>query len=371
MALTKLYKRTSVGKIQQWQIVVHGNTYFTIEGLKDGKLTESKPTIVEGKNEGKKNATNSREQTQKEAKRKWDVKKEEGYFESVNDIDNEGSYFKPMLAEKYTERKERIVFPVLASIKIDGHRMIAKKDGLFTRNGKKYESCPHIFEMLKLLFKQHPNWIIDGEIYSHEANFEKISSLVRKTKPTAEDLEKSKEVVQYWIFDGVIDDKSAGFEGRFKIITNEIKKWVGDNKSFKFVENIKATSHELIEEYHNGFVAAGFEGLMIRVIDSPYENKRSCNLLKYKHFIDDEYKIVDVEEGIGNRSGMSGSLVLEMKDKKTFHAGIVGGVDYYKELLKNKFNYIGKLATVRYQNLTEDGKPRFPIAVDIGREDIS
>ena len=44
--------------------------------------------------------------------------------------------------------------------------------------------------------------------------------------------------------------------------------------------------------------------------------------------------------------------------------------DNYKELLKDKKNYIGKLATIRFQNLSEDGIPRFPICVQVGRSDI-
>jgi len=54
-----------------------------------------------------------------------------------------------------------------------------------------------------------------------------------------------------------------------------------------------------------------------------------------------------------------------MKNGKTFGAGIRGDEEYYKELLTNKKKLIGKLATIRYQNLSEEGVPRFPIAVNI------
>ena len=368
--LPTLFKRNTNGSIQVWTIIVKDNSFHTIEGLRDGKLTSSTPTIIFGKNEGKKNETNSNQQAEKEAEAKWKKKLEEGYFESVDEIDTEKGLFKPMLAEMYLDRKDEIVFPVLVSTKIDGHRMIAKRDGLWTRNGKKYFSCPHIERMLKPLFLVHPNWVIDGEIYSHDENFEKVSSLVRKTKPTKEDLEESEKIMQYWIFDGVIDNKTTNFSIRFERIKSEIRKVIGeDNKSFKFVENIEVNSHEEIESYHTQFVAEGFEGLMVR-LDKGYENKRSKFLLKYKKFKDMEFEIVDVEEGVGNRSGMAGNLVLEMYDGKTFCANIRGSKEYYKQLLQNKKSIIGKKATVRYQNLTEDGKPRFPVVIEIDRWDI-
>jgi len=274
-----------------------------------------------------------------------------------------------MLAKKYMDRKDNITFPVLVSKKIDGCRMIVTKNGLFTRNGKKFISCPHIFEILKPVFIKHPNWIIDGEIYSHDIPFENIMSLVRKTKPTQEDLEESKKITQLWIFDGVVDDKSLGFEVRWDMIKSEIYRLTSSSKSIEFVNNIKVNSHEEIEKNHDIFVRQGFEGLMIRIPNSVYENKRSSYLLKYKKFLDEEFKIIDIVEGTGNRSNMAGNLVLEMKNKKTtFSSTIKGGEEYYKELFKNKSKYIGKLATIRYQELSENGVPRFPICVDIINE---
>ncbi len=62
---------------------------------------------------------------------------------------------------------------------------------------------------------------------------------------------------------------------------------------------------------------------------------------------------------------MAGNLTLKIPNGKIFNAGIKGGEDYYKQLLKDKNKYIGKLATIRYQNLTNDGIPRFGICVNI------
>lgn len=358
-----IYKKTQTNAIQQWQIVVDDNSFYTIEGQKNGQLTVSKKTIVHGKNVGRANETSAKEQALKEAESRYKKKLDKDYFEDINKI-NQQKFFAPMLAHKYNDYRNKINFPVLISPKLDGCRMIAQKNGLFTRNGKKYISCPHIEKILQPLFVKHPNWIIDGEVYTHDVSFEKIISLVKKTKPSVDDLEESKKFVQYWIFDGVIDDPNVSFDKRFELIKKEIDNIVGSNKALCFVETIKIDNHQDVEKYHNVFVQKGFEGAMIRVYQASYENKRSKNLLKYKKFFDKEFKIIDIEEGIGNRSGMAGNLILKI-GSQFFRSGIRGNDDYYKELLINKKKLIGKLATVRYQNLSDDGIPRFPVAIAI------
>ena len=119
-----------------------------------------------------------------------------------------------------------------------------------------------------------------------------------------------------------------------------------------------------VEMLYGNYVNAGYEGQMIR-LNERYENKRSNSLLKHKSFIDEEYKIVGVEEGGGNLTGMVGALVFESKtDSSRFTASVNGGWDYLKELWlsfgKNPKNLIGKEATIKYFNITPDGKPRFP-----------
>ena len=110
---------------------------------------------------------------------------------------------------------------------------------------------------------------------------------------------------------------------------------------------------------------------MFRIVNRPYENKRSSSLLKYKKFVDSEFEIIDVVEGLGNRAGMCGSLLLKTKEGKTFSANVKGGEDYYREILKNKNKLIGTLATIRYQNLSDKEKiPIFPVCIDINRGDI-
>ena len=363
--LPMLFKRTELGQIQQWQMCIDGNKFYSIEGLQGGTLTTNKPTVAVSLNKGKKNETTPEEQALKEAKAKWQKKVDKGYTVEIKNIDNDSAFFEPMLAKKYVDYKDDIKFPVLVSRKIDGARLIATKSGLTTRNGKPYLNCRHISNMLIPLFVKHPGWVIDCEIYSHDIPFERIMHVVRQMKPTEEDIIESEKTVKIYIFDGIADDKQEGFRSRFKTIKSEIIKLIPDLKYIVFVDNIEVNSHEDIKKYHDQFVSEGYEGVMIRIPTAAYENKRSKNLLKFKSFNDAEFKIIDIIEGKGGRSNMAGNLVLEMPNGSTFGSGIRGGEELYKEIWKKRKSLIGKKAVIRYQELSNDGIPRFPVCVAV------
>jgi DNA ligase-1 len=106
---------------------------------------------------------------------------------------------------------------------------------------------------------------------------------------------------------------------------------------------------------------------MLRV-DEKYENKRSKSLLKHKSFIDEEYTILDIEEGIGNKTGMVGSFVFESKNGKRFNSSPKFNWEECTAMWNDRANLIGKSATVKYFNLTPDGVPRFPYVIKIDRE---
>ena len=108
-----------------------------------------------------------------------------------------------MLAHKFNP--DKAVFPALLQPKLDGVRCVFTKDGAFSRTGKEFKNVDHIIKTLKPLFKQCPYMKLDGELYNHELkdDFEKIISLVRKTKPTFEHRQEAEKLVQYHIYDVV------------------------------------------------------------------------------------------------------------------------------------------------------------------------
>jgi len=362
MKLKWLYARTNTGAVQSWTIEIENNKYRTHYGQVDGVIQITEWTLCEGKNAGKKNETSASEQALKEAKATWKKKKESGYFESVKDIDN-STFTEPMLAKNYDDYKDDLKYPIYSQPKLDGIRCIVKKDGMWSRNGKSIVSAPHVLIALKSFFERFPDAILDGELYADKfANdFNAICSLVKKTKPTLIDLAESEKNIQYWIYDWILPKNFS--ERNDDITTYVINNNVIRRVSTHFVDTITHLN-ELYEKYIND----GYEGQMVR-IDGPYENKRSKHLLKRKEFQDTEFKILDIVEGVGNKSGMAGHMVFRNHKDIEFHSNIKGDREYLKELLKNKDEYIGKSATVKYFNLTPgDELPRFPYVTNINRE---
>ena len=98
--------------------------------------------------------------------------------------------------------------------------------------------------------------------------------------------------------------------------------------------------------------------------DLVYENKRSSHLLKIKTFQSDEFEIVDLEDGRGK---MEGAAIMVCKSAKgdEFRCKMAGSIDRLKELFADKDALIGKKLTVKFQNTTDRGVPRFPVGVAI------
>lgn len=363
--LPKLYKYSTIGKAQSWEIIVTDNTFYTIEGQVGGKLTTSLPTVCKGKNIGKANETSDKQQAYLEAKAKWQKKIDKGYNEVLS---TEKKFFEPMLAKDAKESKDLFKKRTFVQPKLDGLRCINQDNTLMSRNGKPYVASPHLHQ---------DSYILDGELYNHEfkSDFNKIVSLCKKTKPTDVDIQESAEKVEFWCYDYPSDKVfSERYSELSKIIDalNEVTK----SNPYKLVPTYEVFSWDDIKKYHEQFLADGYEGTIIRIDLGPYENKRSKQLLKYKDFIDEEFKIVGYEEGTGGRTGTIGFFILQhdKNPEQTFKSNIKGDFDYLKDVWKNRESYIGATATVKYFNRTpktEDGGdvPRFPYIIKLKREE--
>jgi DNA ligase-1 len=358
MKLNTLYKRAVNGKVNEWTIEVKGNCYRTISGYTDGQKTTTEWTCCEGKNIGRSNETTDTEQAAKEAKAEWDKRTERGYFENIKNIDKV-TMFKPMLANKWEDRKNKVLYPIYSQAKLDGIRCIVRSDGMWTRTGKPIISAPHIFEALKPLFEKDPDLIFDGELYTdkYANDFNAIVSLVKKTKPNAQDLKDSAKVIEYHIYD--LPSCDSTFLERYRMLDK-----LQLPKCCKLVRTDFCQTEHHVNALYEMYVEEGYEGQMLR-LNECYENKRSNYLLKHKSFIDEEYKIVGVEEGGGNLTGMVGALVFKSKQGDKFTASVNGGWDYLKQLWKEHKSLVGKEATIKYFNITPDGKPRFPKVIAI------
>mgnify|MGYP003640470879 CR=1 FL=1 len=368
--LKPLYKRDTKGKVRVWEVeygetdIAGSNRHYsagtrTISGIVDGKKVTSGWNMSEPKNIGKVNETTSLSQAMSEAHSLWDIKAEKEYFEDISKVDTYEK-FKPMLAHDYTKRPQSEGY---SQPKLDGIRCVADKNGLWTRSGKAITSCPHIWESVKPFIEANPNIILDGELYNHElkANFNKITSLVRKVKSTPEDMAEAAKLVQYHVYDCYIADTL--FTDRIAAVKSLASDIV------HIVETDHALTQDELDALYSDYMERGYEGQMVRN-NTPYENKRSKNLLKRKQFITEEFDVVEMLEGKGNWSGYTKRFVLTMKNGTEFGSGVRGNQAQLKELWESGKN--PTWATCRYFELTPDGVPRFPVVIDYGygaRED--
>jgi DNA ligase-1 len=358
MKLNKLFKRAVNGKTLEWEIEIEGACFRTISGYTDGLKVVSEWTCCEAKNVGKKNATTAEQQALAEATAMHRKRMETGSFESISEIDTP-IYFKPMLAHDYNDYKDKIKFPIYSQPKLDGVRCIVKADGMWSRNGKPIISAPHIFEALKPLFEANPDLILDGELYANKdvADFNTIISCVRKTKPTAADLKTSAECIEYHIYDVPSVDDIFSKRERYLFDVLELPKCCVK------ISSIICHGEQVIMDRYKAYMSHGYEGQILRT-DSPYENKRSKSLLKHKSFVDAEFTILGVIEGNGNLTGKVGKLQFEINGKP-FESAVNGDWEYIEHLWNSREGLVGKTATVKYFELTEDGIPRFPKVIAI------
>lgn len=347
-----IYKRTSGGKIQIWYAEIDNDRYRTVSGQEDGKKVVSEWTYAKPKNVGKSNATTAEEQAIAQVEAIYEKRLARDYRRSIEDVDIP-LYFSPMTALKWQDRKNKIEDKVVyIQPKLDGMRCIAKADGLWSREGKLILGVPHINECLAKLFENNPDLILDGELYNHafKDDFNSIISACKKQTPTEEEKANARNVIQYHVYDVPSEDK---FADRFDYLYS----LPFDNEYLHKVETLMIDIDH-VDGFADAFIEDGYEGAMIR-LNAPYENKRSKSLIKWKEMTDEEFPIIEVLEGEGGRAGIAASVVCGLGDGSTFRAGIIGNVDFCREMLNEKEQYIGKLATIVFQNYTPDGKPRF------------
>ncbi len=366
--LPTLYKRDTNGNIRELTVEYSNgvlNATRTIAGIKDGNLVTSGWKDATGKNTGKANATTDAEQAQKEAKAMWDKKVEKEYFEDINLVDTYDK-FKPQLAHDYSKLNvgQKMALDMICQPKLDGIRCIARKDGLFTRAGKEITTCNHIHNALKDYFEKNPTDILDGELYNHELrdDFNKITSLVRKVKPTQAEAEECAKLVQYHIYD-ITGPEWEGFS--FEDGNLHLEDVIGNldyRQPLQFVETVYCNSQTELDEMYAVWTEQGYEGQMVRN-NQPYENKRSKNLLKRKEFITEEFDVVEVLEGSGNWAGYAKHFVLT-DGTNTFKSGVRGNQETLKALLEQEVK--PTWVTCRYFERSPDNIPRFPVVIDWG-----
>ena len=228
------------------------------------------------------------------------------------------------LAHDSAKHEKKMTGKKQIEIKLDGVRVLAVcrsgKVELFSRNGKQFHNFPHIVTELEAVLAEKPapyDCVLDGEVMS--ANFQDLMKQVhRKDNVQSEDA-----VLHLFDFIPLEDFQKGVWDKPQTYRSNLVKYWVLENTSvLKHVQALEWEEVDLdTQEGQDRFVAlnkaavdGGYEGVMIKDVDAPYECKRTHAWLKAKPFIEVTLEVVDYEEGTGRNEGRLGAIICEGVD---------------------------------------------------------
>jgi DNA ligase-1 len=271
------------------------------------------------------------------------------------------------LAHDSAKHEKKMVGKKQIEIKLDGVRVITIIQGnkveMFSRNGKQFHNFGHIIKELETVIKDHPvpyPLVLDGEVMS--ANFQDLMKQLQR-KETVQNSDAVLHVfdtIPLGCFKAGSWDKPQSFRS---LIT---KHWVDDHKDV--LEHVQALDWEDVDldtpEGQERFTAlnkaavdGGYEGVMIKDIDAPYECKRTHAWLKAKPFIEVTLEVVDVEEGTGRNEGRLGAIVCEgMDDERHIKVNVGSG---FSDLNRDNFwaekdSLLKQLVEVRADAITQN-----------------
>jgi len=271
------------------------------------------------------------------------------------------------LAHDSANHEKKMVGKKQIEIKLDGVRVITIIQGdkveMFSRNGKQFHNFGHIIAELEAVIKDHPvpyPLVLDGEVMS--ANFQDLMKQVHR-----KDGNQSTDAVLH-LFDTIpLGCFQAGSWDKPQSFRSQITKhWVEDHADV--LEHVQALDWEDVDldtpEGQERFVAlnkqavdGGYEGVMIKDIDAPYECKRTHAWLKAKPFIEVTLEVKDVEEGTGRNEGRLGAFVCEgIDDGKKISVNVGSGfTDANRDdFWDSRTSITGQLVEVRADAITQN-----------------
>ena len=337
-----LYKLSSKGVEQIWNIEVKNNPPRIIiqHGQLGGKLQTKTDIIKAGKNIGKINETTPLQQAYAEAESRFNKQKDrKGYSETRG----QARTLSPMLAHKYKDHKDKIVFPCFTQPKLDGIRCIATYNydtiKLISRQNKEFEVLDHIKDALSSIMT--PGMILDGELFNRDYPVTSISGFCKKLQPET-------KFIQYHVYDVINKDN---FKNRTQLLHK-----LQYNDIIQCVETMIVDNHHDIDMTFQRYLKDGYEGCMIRAANGLYKvGYRSTDLLKLKEFQDADFTIIDIVEN--TKLPGTGVFHLITDEGYEFKAMPEGSMEKRASYLQNKQDYLGKIGMVRFFDWTKTDKP--------------
>lgn len=304
------------------------------------------------------------------------------------------------LTPKGNFKKQTVVnvWPVFVQAKLDGIRMVCRSlptgevQGRSKDNKIRY-TAQHIYRELESFMRYLPSGSeLDGELYSHDMTFSTLQSVANTGNKQGGVFHPRIAEAKYFIFDVIDPGMTMPQEDRYALLINAYRRYLEDkgftaeqgdqspnaNRHFFPVSVTVAHSEEEINQFHDQYVALGYEGIMIRrlalgVASGPqyelslYARKRSYGLLKHKKFFDEEALVigVDAETGRGTEEGLALLTVQDRSGNILPSVRSRGSFEQRRQWALHPDLVLGKVATIRYQERSEYGVPRFPVIIGI------
>ena len=247
-----------------------------------------------------------------------------------------------LLAEKWNEKANMTGWWI--SEKLDGVRAYWNGTEFLSRNG-------NVFTAPAWFTKAMPSDVhFDGELFGGRKQFQTTVSVVKSGAA-----HPGWNGIKYEVFD--IPSFSGVWEKRMEKMV-EVLSGAGDN--IHVVDQLACTSNAHIDEELQRIMALGGEGLMLRQPASAYHRGRSSTLQKVKKFCDCEARIKGHEPGKGKHTGRLGALLCELPSGRAFRCGTG-----FSDVQRENPPPIGAVITVKYQELTNGGIPRFPVYLGV------
>ena len=275
--------------------------------------------------------------------------------------------FTCQLAHDSANHEKKMVGPKQIEIKLDGVRVVTiirdDKVEMFSRNGKQFHNFGHIIAEIEAVIKDNPApypLVLDGEVMS--ANFQDLMKQVHR-----KDGKQSTDAVLH-LFDmlPLSNFRDGSWDKPQSFRSQAIKAWVEQNASV--LKHVQALDWEDVDlsttegekrfvELNKAAVDGGYEGVMIKDIDAPYECKRSHAWLKAKPFIEVTLEVIDVEEGTGRNEGRLGAVVCSgTDDGKDIRVNVGSGFtdDNRTSFWTDRDALISQLVEVRADAVTQN-----------------
>lgn len=297
--------------------------------------------------------------------------------EIVGEVITDSSGFtKHMLAKQADKVKESSIEKVkmwAVSRKIDGVRCsFYWKDGEIksaSRGGGDYDPATYQLRehpLLRKILSEHPNWVLDGELYKHGKSLQQISGAARLEKN-----ELGCDWLEYYVYDIIIPD--AVFSDRYGMLAelaelidqknfDAEREWSGDALKMHVLPHVFVAGENKvakIRELHDQYVSEGWEGCVARDVSKPYKcGGRGQEMIKFKMYQDAEFEITGISEGL-RPEDMCFTLITA--DGIEFKAKPMGSRELKEQYREDLDKLIGKMATVKYFYLSDEGTPLQPV----------